>query len=606
MLGIWCLEFGIWDLEFGIWNLEFGAWNLEFGAWDLGFGIWDLGFGIWDLEFGAWNLVLYFMWNNIYKVIVGVFIVFWVGFIFLDYWQNHLQYIIAFHFFRYLDLTVILALLGAGVTGAVIYAKKSTRNIGLWVNGLSVFLLGLLIILGSVYMFQRKVMNVDFPVPMDMLRLSVKMFLMTFYTYFIVVSCHALGMYMLRTFRFEMSESARPIVAIAAGIMTWVAVMFVLGIFSLLHWYVLLGLMLVAIVVTGKEAFPFIWKTLFAPLSLNGVNTLGIASFYILLIVVSLNLLQITIPIPRGWDSVSLYLNVCSLINDYAGLVQGHQPYNWSLFMSLGFIIFDKAEMALSLSFLGGVLSLFALFYLCKNWLKMNVNYALLCVLMFYLIPSIAHQSYLDLKVDLGLLFILLTIVILLIEWQQRVAAIPENAVSLSRAYIILIGLFSGFAIGIKLTALMAFFAVTAVIWWIYNGKTAFLAVFFMMMFAVLLLKLDDMPQLRQFHLQTERFMWIMLALGLVFFVWTAIREREKFLPPLKLSILYTFFFILPIAPWLTKNYIETGGELSTRALTYGKTRTPATSIQSMQKNWEEKYKKPKRKKKKKKRKQNK
>lgn len=541
------------------------------------------------------------MWNNIYKAIVGVFIVFWVSFIFLDYWQNHLQYIIAFHFFQYLDLTFILALLGAGVTGAVMYAKKSQRNLGMWVNGLSVFLLGLLIILLSVYIFQRKVMNVDFPVPIDMLRLSVKIFLMTFYTYFIVVSCHALGMYMLRTFRFEMTAAARPIVAIATGIMTWVAVMFVLGLFSLLHWYVLLGLMLVAIVVTGKEAFPFIWKTLLAPLSLDRVNALGIISFYILLIVVSLNLLQITIPIPRGWDSVSLYLNVCSLINDYSGLVQGHQPYNWSLFMSLGFIIFDKPEMALSLSFLGGVLSLFALFYLCKDWLKINVNYALLCVLMFYLIPSIAHQSYLDLKVDLGLLFILLTIVILLIEWQQRVTAVPENAVSLSRTYIILLGLFSGFAFGIKLTALMAFFAVAAVIWWIYNGKTAFLATFFMIMFVVLLLRLDDTPMLREFHLQAERFMWIMLALGIGFFAWTAIREREKFLPPLKLSLLYTFFFILPIAPWLTKNYIETGGQLSTRALTYGKTRTPATSVRTFQKNWEKKYKKPKQKNKKRK-----
>ena len=139
----------------------------------------------------------------------------------------------------------------------------------------------------------------------------------------------------------------------------------------------------------------------------------------------------------------------------------------------------------------------------------------------------------------------------------------------------------------------MAFFAVAAVIWWIYNGKTAFLAVFFMMMFVVLLLRLDDMPQLRQFHLQTDRFMWVMLALGIGFFVWTAVREREKFIPPLKLSVLYTFFFILPIFPWLTKNYIETGGELSTRALTYGKTRTPAASIRTFQKNWEKKYEKP-------------
>jgi len=125
-----------------------------------------------------------------------------------------------------------------------------------------------------------------------------------------------------------------------------------------------------------------------------------------------------------------------------------------------------------------------------------------------------------------------------------------------------------------------------------------------MTMFVILLLRLDDTPMLRQFHLQADRFMWIMLALGLGFFVWTAIREREKFLPPLKLSLLYTFFFILPIAPWLTKNYIETGGELSTHALTYGKTRTPATSIQTFQKKWEQKYEKPKKRKQRKKQRQ--
>jgi len=105
-----------------------------------------------------------------------MFILFWVSFVFFDYWQNHLQYIIAFNFFQYLNLTVILALLGAGVTGVVVYAQKSTRNTGLWLNGLSVFLLGLLIITLSVYMFQRKVMNVGIPASTEMLWLCWKMF----------------------------------------------------------------------------------------------------------------------------------------------------------------------------------------------------------------------------------------------------------------------------------------------------------------------------------------------------------------------------------------------------------------------------------------------
>jgi len=542
-----------------------------------------------------------FMWNSIYKGIVGVFILLWVSFIFLDYVQNHLHYSVGFAYFQYWDLTLILAGLGLGVVGIVTYSRSRQSNLNLWLNGLSVFLLGLIIILISMYMFQRKVMNISFPVPLSMFRLSVKMFFMAFYTYFVVVTCHAVGMYALRTFRFQMNEVARPVVAIAVGIMTLVAIMFVLGIFSLLKWHVLLILMIGMILITRKEAFPFIAKTLFRPLPIGNIGILGIFSFYILLIVVSLNFLQITIPIPRGWDSVSLYLNVSSLVNDYSGLVQGHQPYNWSLFMSLGFILFGKAEMALSLSFLGGLLSLFALYYLCKEWLKLRTDYALLCLLMFYLLPSIAHQSYLDLKVDLGLLFILLTIVVLLVEWQNRLLAASDFK-SVSRGYMILIGLMTGFAFGIKLTALMVFFAVVSVIWYMYNGKIAFLAVFCMTMFSILLFRLDDMPNLRQFHLNVETFMWVMLGAGLLLFGWSALKERHNFTQSFKLSILYTTFFILPVLPWLTKNYIETGGQLSVRGLMYGKTRAPEGNLNQFQKNWEDAYQKPKRKKKKKKR----
>jgi len=219
---------------------------------------------------------------------------------------------------------------------------------------------------------------------------------------------------------------------------------------------------------------------------------------------------------------------------------------------------------------------------------------------MFYLLPSIAHQSYLDLKVDLGLLFILLTIVVLLVEWQNRLLSATDFT-SVSRGYMILIGLM------IKLTAVMVFFAVASVIWYMYNGKIAFLAVFCMTMFSILLFRLDDMPNLRQFHLNVETFMWIMFGAGLLLFGWTALKERHNFTRSFKLSVLYTTFFILPIAPsiapWLTKNYIETGGQLSVRGLMYGKTRAPDGNLNQFQKKWEDAYQKPKRKKNKKKKK---
>lgn len=532
---------------------------------------------------------LLFMWEKIYKSLLAVFIFFWITFIFMDYWQNHLQYLLSFRFFQYTNLTIILAVLGAGLWW--LYnreMRKKSLTTHPWFTGLSVFLLGTFIIMLSVYMFQRKVMNISFPIPFDFFNLVWNIFELGFYTWFIIVACYSMGMYTLGTFRFRVGRAARPILAIGAGIMVWVFIMFVLGLFGFLKWYVLLTLMLLIILITRKVSFRFMWNTLFAPISIDfRLSPLGMLSFYVLLIVVSLNFIQVLIPMPKGWDSVSLYLNLSSLVHDYSGLVQGHQPYNWSLFMALGFILFEKAEVAMALSALGGFLSIFALYYLCRDWLKININYSLLCVLLFYLLPTIGHQSYLDLKVDLGLLFTMLIIVILLVEWWRFLASGEDRAAKVSKRYVILLGLFTGFALGIKLTALMIFFAVAGAIWYVYSGRIAFLAVFCMSTFAVLLFKLDDLPKLRQFHLSAETFMWVMLAFGLLFFAWSAIREKHLFWQPAKLSVLYACFFLLPVLPWLTKNYIETGGDISIRGLTYGKTQAPKANATTFQKNWE-------------------
>ncbi len=529
------------------------------------------------------------MWEKIYKSILAIFIFLWIGFTFMDYWQNHLQYLLAIKFFQYTDLTVLLILLG-GAMWWFYHNKIQARSLNRypWFNGLSVFLLSTLVIMLSVYMFQRKVMNIGLPIPFDFLHLVINIFKIGLYTYFVLLSCYAMGMYTLGTFRFRMGESARPILALGTGIMVWVFLMFGLGLFALLKWYILLPLMLLIILITRKVSFRFIWNTLFEPIPLDfRLNWLGALSFYVLLIVVSLNFIQLIIPMPKGWDSVSLYLNLSSLVNDYSGLVKGHQPYNWSLFMALGFILFEKTEVAMALSSVGGFLSIFALYYLCRDWLKINVNYSLLCVLLFYLLPTISHQSYLDLKIDLGLLFIMLVIVILLVEWWKYLASGEERAVEVSRRYVILLGLFTGFALGVKLTALIAFFSVAGAIWFVYSGRVAFLAVFCLSTFAVLLFRLDDIPKLRQFHLGAEAFMWTMLVLGVLLFIWSARKEKHRFWHPMRLSVLYGCFFLLPVLPWLTKNYMETGGELSTRGLMYGKTQAPKANVTTFEKKWE-------------------
>ena len=142
-----------------------------------------------------------------------------------------------------------------------------------------------------------------------------------------------------------------------------------------------------------------------------------------LLIFISLNFLSNVRPFPFGFDALATYLNLPNLISEQHGIIESYSPYYWSLFVSLGHIIFDKTEIVIALSIGGGILSLFVIFEICRKWL--DLNFSLLTVLIFYSLPFVNYQSFRDIKTDLGLLFFLLVTVLVLIKW---LSLIDDNA----------------------------------------------------------------------------------------------------------------------------------------------------------------------------------
>ncbi len=549
------------------------------------------------------------MWNKLYKGFLAFFIIFWAAFIFLDYWQNHPPYYFAFQHFKYLDLTLIFIGLGVAVNFGVLKLQKSATKLPI-VSGFTIFLLSVILIFISMAIYRGNIAELAAATRQKNYMTGSSLGVLGFRTlytvasvYFILLVSHTFGQLLtsFSNFKFQRIESI--VINVATGIMGIVALLFILGIFKFLHWFVILPIFLVILGIRWKESLAFLKHSLITPLKIKKLNVIGISSFYILLIIISLNLVQLMSPMPQGWDALSLYINLPSIIDDYSGLVKGFQPYNWSLFMALGFILFDDTSIAMALSSVSGIMCLVAMYALGKNWLKMDTNSILLALLLFYITPSIAFQSYLDLKVDLGLLFIILSVLIIFVKWStlsftkskkkkvgtNEAATLSESTTTaerpLNKQYIILMGLMTGFALGIKFTTLFTFCSIVAAIWYLYHGKLAFLGMAYLSLFGILLLRLDDMSGLREYHLSANILLWILLVVGIILIGLSSRKNPQKLVSSVKATALYSCFFILPFLPWIGKNYIESGS-LSTQTLLNGKSNAPNGSIQNFDKNW--------------------
>ena len=346
------------------------------------------------------------------KVIFGILSAVWIMLTFVIYWQYNPYYYSAFQFFQYFDLSMILFLLGGGIIWGIQKSKKKSLH---YLNGMTLFGGALLLDIIITILFYGKVDSMELTVKGIVLHLSqfIGVAACLFLIYLVIRS---FGILFTEMFPIKIRKSDFPIIQTAIGILILVQILFILGIFHVLYSFVLIPIFLLLLILTRQKVFQLIKNTLFKPIILpKNLNAVGIYSFLFLLFFLVTDFVQILRPFPLGTDSINLYANLPNLIGDYHGLVDGHQPYNWSLLMSLGLTIFGRIDVVLGLSFLGGLLSLLALFQLSRKWL--NVNYAALCLLLFFSVPMINFLSYLDMKTDMGLLFILLSAVLVFYNW---------------------------------------------------------------------------------------------------------------------------------------------------------------------------------------------
>ncbi|MHC4946466.1 MAG: hypothetical protein ACYTG7_25935, partial [Planctomycetota bacterium] len=240
------------------------------------------------------------------------------------------------------------------------------------------------------------------------------------------------------------------------------------------------------------------------------------------------------------------YMNVPRILVDTGRLPDGNIGWPWAIWMALGLAIQKSVPLALFISYSGVILSCLGIIALASRFLA-SPRIGLVAAAIFTLMPLTMHQSYADLKLDMGLLFLLILTAWSLFQWRAR---------NFEDRWLLLAGIFMGTAIAVKITAVFAVFAFVALIaLWRLGWSGFFLALLAEVTFCLLAYgrMIPDLP------LRHSRMLgWIFGAALVLLFIFLLIRQRAKLR-----SLLPAILFLLAgaavaLLPWMAKGFHET------------------------------------------------
>lgn len=506
----------------------------------------------------------------------------WFVLVFFTYWGFHPYYSLSLGKGVNLDIAFILLLAcgGAGFWLLRPDKKKKIRTYnGLMLYGFVLFLQALLIgIYGSKQdLFTNgAIAGVGYFIVFSLL-MHAALFIIIIYHY-------ALGYALIKTLKPWFASASHRLLSIAIGISVFGIIMVIIGQFGLLYGVVLWALGLGAVAWQYKAVLAFIKDVLWKPYKRKEQHPLWLAPAFLLLIAIAVNGVAAIKVIPLGFDGSALYMNISRLISDYNALPEGGQAYNWSVFMSLGELLYGKTSLSIMLSHFSGLLAILVLYRLAR--LFMPSPAAWMIAALFYLSPAVNFHLTLDEKVDLGFLFITLSTLLLLIEYAVKIGGkkeLPKNISVLKigkwtlneQAFIwLLCGWLAGYAFGIKYTGLMSIFAFLTYMVYQKAGTKAGMG---MMALLLSILFMGGLYRFGYIEMGTTPpllvgLVALLLAAPLLFF---GLKDKRSVIKPIGLS---TLLFItgagLSFAPWMAKHLSETRS-LSINGLIQGESPQP-------------------------------
>ncbi len=186
-------------------------------------------------------------------------------------------------------------------------------------------------------------------------------------------------------------------------------------------------------------------------------------SLFVITLVLAVNFLSIVRPLPIGWDDLGVYMNYPRLMATQGFILPGMGLASWQTVTGIGYLA-GSATQAFFLNNLGGILAAIGVWTAISGLLMRRATFLHLPSIMTAIViatPMIIFQQAKDMKLDPALLFVSITALYTAI-WYVRERVIPGMQSGAFRFFtrenilwMMIIGVLTGFAFTIKLTAVM-------------------------------------------------------------------------------------------------------------------------------------------------------
>lgn len=489
-------------------------------------------------------------------------LVIWALWIFINYFIHHPAYYYALADAPYPRL---IFLLGIFCTGLFFLH----RSLKFKIRGWQVYSFMLLSMLMIFHAFAQEASIYDGSALARMFYFLLNTLLLHLGGLFIFSLCCIAGIKLLKPFEPILNLHHKNILGLSLGMAIITLFLFLLAALGfLINWLVIGGAIL--LVLWQRKAFLDFIKYIFWRPILENTTTWGFPLLALVSIFISLNLVGAIKVFPLGFDGAILYQNTSKLLWESQALLKGGQAYNWSLFTSIGPLLFGKMSYSIFLSHAACILCAWALYHLSRIFL--STKYAWLAIAIFFTLPAINFHSFVDEKVDLAFLFISLSILILLVKYGQHIAFNYGQSNKESLYFMSLLGFLTAYAMGVKYTAVFLVISLLCIFTYHWAGIKGFIGT---LLLGIALLFLGNVNSVGYLDIDNTQRLWIIAVSGLAGLSFFAVACKNQAqlntLAYLKNIAYFCLVFSLSFGPWLGKNLIESKS-LSPKNLLYGKT----------------------------------
>lgn len=507
-------------------------------------------------------------------IITILLIVLWTIIIIISYWAFHPYYSDVFGGMPNVGIMLPLLFINGGALMLCSWRKVT-------VNGLIVYIYLLLqsLLVFGIYSYNHQVFSkLGGHIPYFMgysmfLHLSVLIVFLIPFT---------LGSALLKTLQDRIGPSTFSVVSLSFGLSIIAFLLFLLASVGVLKGWIVLIIYALIGIWRYKDILDKLRNIFLLKMPIFSQDKRTLLPLFAMLIPVPIIMVGMIKTFPTGYDGALLYMNLTHLLVDSGYLIPFGQSYNWELILSLGELLFNHIPVSILIAHCSILLCLWVIYCICRMF--MGKPASLLAMGLVFINPAFSFHAFLDEKVDLGFLFVVLSVVLLFIDYLHKPSASDGEYRDLSlltklkvkESYFVfgLAGWLSGFAFGIKYTGVMAIAGIIALIFyrkagWLSALGTVFFILGFLFLSGINHFAIIDMDGSTDFQI-----FLICLIIGSAFLVYSFYRKYGTFKWLLSHTAIFGCCLMINFLPWAVK-HISENDSFSLGHLVQGKPRVP-------------------------------